>query len=158
MTKKKNYEWNQFYPHNMDPIYGTRFVISFLRKGKYKHRVNDLQKHRTAVAWCDPICSAHDNHCTRTGWGLPQQILWVITCSLWQWPILTHHLVLGSKPVPTWSAGVCSCVRGLRTGGTNLNIWSHAKFTSSHATPATRGEEHMAALSKDPGYLCTAEV
>ena len=36
--------------------------------------------------------------------------------------------------------------------------WSHPKFTSSHATPATTGEERVAALSKEPGYLCTPVV
>lgn len=58
----------------MHSRYGKRFVIRFLRKGTCKYQVNGLQKHMKAVAWCDPVSSAHDNHCTRTGWGLPQHL------------------------------------------------------------------------------------
>lgn len=106
----------------MDQIHGKRFVTSFLRMGKYEHPVNGLQKHMKAVVWCNPNSSAPANHFFRTGWGLPQHILWATTCSVWQWPIRTCQLALGWALCPTSPAGACGCVWGLRTGGTNLNI------------------------------------
>lgn len=45
-----------------------------------------------------------------------------------------------------------------RTGWHKHEQWSHPMFASSHATPATTGEEGVPALSKETGYLCTAAV
>lgn len=119
--------------------------------GKYEHQVNDLQKHMRVVAWCNPNSSAPANHFARTGRGLPPGIPRVTTGSKWQWPFHTCQLAVGSAPVPSitcWGTWLCL---GSQNRWHKPEHCFYPKFTSSHATPARTGEEHVAAMSRNQG-------
>lgn len=127
--------------------------------GKYEYQVNDLQKHMKEVAWWNPNSSVYTYHLTRTGCGLPQHTSRVTTCCIWQWPICTCQFALGPASVPSipcW--GLCLWPLGSQNRWHNTEHWSQPKFTPGHATLATRGEECVAALSKECGHLCMAAV